>query len=177
MVLYFLTSINHCPILTSYFQLVSSIVVCIFFSNFSSEGPLAAHKPDLTYLFYSISVCAEVLVERLHHGAAILIAIVHLDASVLITDELLDIDATLPSHAQHDAALVRKAFIGDLWLLNLEILALLGLVGAHFVLSLKRGNKLLQVLVRWHCELMDIALEERAGLRLAHDRHGLVDHL
>lgn len=84
-------------------------------------------------------------VKGLHNGAAILITVVHLNPSVLITDELLHIDATLSCHAKHDAALFCEARIIDVWFLYREILALFGLICAHFILSREGRHEFIQI--------------------------------
>ena len=55
--------------------------------------------------FFTLGSRPKVVIKRLENLITALVAIVDLDLLVLITDQFLNVDATLTSHPQHDSAL------------------------------------------------------------------------
>ena len=117
------------------------------------------------------------IIERLQDLIPALVAVVHLDLLVLVADQLLHIDAALPSDPEHDSALVLELRVGKLRLFDLELVVELGLLLAHVVLGGDGGSELLELGIRGYGILNDILLEISARLWLLSDRYGLVDHL
>ena len=110
----------------------------------------------------ALSLGPEVVVQGLEDGLAPLIAVIHLDLLVLVSDQLLDIDTALTSHSQHDATLCRDLGGGELGLLDLKVSSLLGLLRTHFILRCDSCLKLIQICAGGDWELKDISLEEGA---------------